>query len=192
MPLKKSMLCVAISILLLISCVPAMAAPATDAAHSSGKASAKPSAATVEKIYAKYRSVHGIKSCVIADLDGNGIPEMLCYYPKKHSCGVFSYNYGKRRLALLGGLQCGRSTPLMYYSTKRHKFVLYQLTTHSYTAKVFQVSGTKTRMTTTVESVYPANGKKWDKINGRIVSKSALNAFWNTVRGNYRRVDFKR
>lgn len=123
----------------------------------------------------------------IADIDGNGIPELMLFY--NYTNYVYTYNYSARKMVGLSALQAGKGYNLrVKYNTKSHRYALSTANTGGSCTYIFQLKGQKA---VRVHKFQYYNTKSYNPfcgglINGKRVRTSTYNILLNRMLQGYK------
>lgn len=123
----------------------------------------------------------------IADIDGNGIPELMLFY--NYTNYVYTYNYSARKMVGLSALPVGKGYNLrVKYNTKSHRYALSTANTGGSCTYIFQLKGQKA---VRVHKFQYYNAKSYNPfcgglINGKRVRTSTYNILLNRMLQGYK------
>lgn len=141
--------------------------------------------------YSAFKKKHSLSSYIVTDLDGNKIPELLCFDNRTWKSLVYTYNIQKHKMVLLCSCNSGKGYG-SYYDTKSHSVALNSNNTLGTTLRIYKIKGTKATCKTTYTSSrnsyrnfnfsYKKNSKKlsassWKKETNKIFRR------WKKFRG---------
>ena len=101
--------------------------------------------------YAAFKKKHSLSSYIVTDLDGNKIPELLCFDNRTWKSLVYTYNIQKHKMVLLCSCNSGKGYG-SYYDTKSHSVALNSNNTLGTTLRIYKIKGTKATCKTTYTS----------------------------------------
>ena len=140
------------------------------------------SATTVNYAYENYRNKNGIKKYKLADIDNNGIDDMM--FRKGTALGVCSYNEKKQKVVRVAYLKDVKKAPYkIYYNQKKHLFAWCVSTKQGGTYSIYKLKGTSATKTKTLKWQNYLSGEIKYMMDGEKVKRSKFDTevhkIWN-------------
>lgn len=118
----------------------------------------------------------------LADIDGNGVPELIMHNTTTHANEVHTYNTKTKKRKCLVRKDYGRGydSPIKY-SRSKHTVLVTQADTGGYTTYIYKVKGAKATRVAKAEYIngrfarFSTQYRQGYKINGKSVTKKTFN-----------------
>lgn len=135
-------------------------------------AEAATAADRAKAIYNRHILKYNIANYKIVDIDKNKVPELLVLNWQKGKSYVYTYDKKTKKMKTLASLTMGRNHGV-YYTTSKHRFIIYYGSTGDCIYRVYQLKGTKAKKIATYTGKRNYNTNKWTyKQNNKKISHS--------------------
>lgn len=108
----------------------------------------------------------------IVDINGDGTPELLFTQMIGGKSYLYTYNAATNTMKKLKAAKLGKSSPIMYYSTKKHQVCFVQGDTGGYSYTVWQYKGKKIKKKYKIRYYNGRLKKQGYRYNGNAISLS--------------------